>query len=44
MSGGHTPKAWNNWYHGVGGAYGTWLAGDSRGFRTFRHRRHVDGD
>ncbi len=38
------PNAWNNWYHCVGSTYGTWLRGDPRGFRTFRHREHVDGD
>ncbi|MBI1372562.1 MAG: hypothetical protein GC159_07350 [Phycisphaera sp.] len=41
---GPNPNAWNNWYHGVGSTYGTWLRGDRRGFRTFRHRAHVDGD
>lgn len=24
--------------------YGTWLAGDARGFRTRHHREHVEGD
>lgn len=42
--GGRNPNAWNNWYHCVGSTYGTWLRGDPRGFRTFRHREHVDGD
>lgn len=42
--GGRKPNARNNWYHGVGGTYGTWLRGDPRGFRTFRHRLHVEGD
>ncbi|XAM01186.1 hypothetical protein OT109_07315 [Phycisphaeraceae bacterium D3-23] len=38
------PNAWHNWYHCVGSTYGTWLRGDPRGFRTFRHREHVEGD
>lgn len=42
--GGPNPNAWNNWYHCVGSTYGTWLRGDPRGFRTFRHREHVEGD
>ena len=37
-------KAWNGWYHVNGNTYGTWLRGDPRGFRTRRHREHVDGD
>jgi hypothetical protein len=32
------------WYHIVLTAYGNWLPGDSRGFRTRHHRQHVDGD
>src|SRR5690606_29068382 len=42
--GGRNPNAWHNWYHCVGSTYGTWLRGDPRGFRTFRHREHVEGD
>lgn len=41
---GANPNAWNNWYHCVGSTYGAWLPGDPRGFRTFRHRLHVEGD
>ena len=37
-------KAWNGWYHVNGNTYGTWLRGDPRGWRTRRHREHVDGD
>lgn len=44
MIGGRNPNAWNNGYHAVGSTYGTWLRGDSRGFCTFRHREHVEGD
>lgn len=44
MPDGRNPNAWNNWYHAVGCTYGTWLRGDPRGFRTFRHRQHVEGD
>lgn len=42
--GGPNPNAWHNWYHTVGSTYGTWIRGDPRGFRTYRHRMHVDGD
>jgi REP element-mobilizing transposase RayT len=31
-------------YHINWGTYGSWLPGDPRGFRTRRHRRHVEGD
>ena len=41
---GTNPNAWNNWYHCVGSTYGSWLRGDPRGFSTFRHREHVEGD
>jgi len=37
-------RAWNGWYHVTGSTYGTWLRGDPRGWRTRRHREHVDGD
>ena len=36
--------AWNGWYHCMSNTYGTWLPGDPRGFRTRKHREHVDGD
>ncbi len=32
------------WYHIIDTAYGAWLYGDPRGFRTRHHREHVDGD
>ena len=32
------------WHHVTIGTYGSWLHGDSRGFRTRNHREHVDGD
>lgn len=35
---------WHNWVHTVIGTYGSWLYGDPRGFRAWRHRQHVDGD
>ena len=35
---------WNRWFHCIGGTYGSWLPGDPRGFRTRRHREHVEGD
>ncbi len=37
-------RAWNGWYHVMGHTYGTWLPGDPRGFRTRRHREHIEGD
>lgn len=36
--------AWHNWYHCVVSTYGAWLPGDPRGFRTRKHREHVEGD
>ncbi|MGC4005465.1 MAG: hypothetical protein QM811_21050 [Pirellulales bacterium] len=33
-----------SWYHVVLTAYGNWLPGDPRGFRTPKHREHVEGD
>jgi hypothetical protein len=38
------PKAWNDWYHIVALVYGPGLRGDPRGWRTFHHREHVEGD
>ena len=35
---------WNNWFHCTGSTYGTWLPGDPRGWRSRKHRQHVDGD
>ena len=35
---------WNGWYHAVATCYGTWLRGDPRGWRSYKHREHVDGD
>jgi len=36
-------KRWT-WYHVTLTTYGAWLPGDPRGFRTRRHREHVEGD
>ena len=36
--------AWNGWYHLMANTYGTWAAGDGRGFRTRHHREHIEGD
>ncbi len=41
---GTNPNAWHNFYHCVGGTYGTWLRGDPRGYRTWQHQNHIDGD
>ncbi|WP_428938584.1 transposase [Fontivita pretiosa] len=35
---------WNDWYHVTVHAYGSWLRGDPRGWRSRHHREHVDGD
>ena len=35
---------WNNWFHCIGSTYGSWLPGDSRGWRSRHHREHVEGD
>ena len=32
------------WFHVILTAYGAWLYGDARGFRTRHHREHVEGD
>jgi hypothetical protein len=32
------------WFHIVLTAYGAWMYGDPRGFRTRHHREHVEGD
>ena len=43
-SGESVMRAWNGWYHVTGCTYGCWLPGDPRGWRTRRHREHVEGD
>jgi REP element-mobilizing transposase RayT len=40
----HFTPPWNNWYHITVHAYGSWLRGDPRGWRSLHHREHVDGD
>jgi len=35
---------WRDWYHCNGNTYGTWVRGDSRGFRERSHREHRVGD
>jgi hypothetical protein len=35
---------WQAWYHCMCNTYGTWLQGDSRGWRERHHRKHVAGD
>jgi hypothetical protein len=39
-----TTRAWNGWYHVEGNTYGTWLRGDFRGWREWKHHEHVEGD
>ncbi len=34
----------SGWSHIILSTYGSWLYGDSRGFRTRHHREHVEGD
>lgn len=36
--------AWNGWYHVNGNTYGSWLRGDPRGWREWKHHEHVNGD
>ena len=36
--------AWRGWYHISGTTYGNWLPGDPRGWRSKKHKRHVEGD
>jgi hypothetical protein len=36
--------AWEEWFHCMGGTYGSWLRGDPRGWRERHHRQHVEGD
>src|ERR1700722_20416821 len=35
---------WEAWYHCMCNTYGTWIRGDSQGWRERHHRKHVDGD
>jgi len=37
-------EPWNHWYHVNGNTYGTWLPGDPRGWRSYKHKRHVEGE
>lgn len=37
------PSRWK-WFHVTFSTYGAWLPGDPRGFRTWKHRKHVEGD
>ncbi|REJ97547.1 MAG: hypothetical protein DWQ34_01810 [Planctomycetota bacterium] len=39
-----TERETARWFHVTLGTYGSWLPGDPRGFRTRKHRLHVDGD
>lgn len=32
------------WFHVILSTYGSWLPGDPRGFRTRKHKLHVEGD
>src|SRR2546427_10745685 len=32
------------WYHVMGNTYGTWPPGDERGWRSYKHREHCEGD
>lgn len=34
----------SKWFHVILTMYGAWLPGDKRGFRTRKHREHVEGD
>ncbi|OYW18227.1 MAG: hypothetical protein B7Z55_11005, partial [Planctomycetales bacterium 12-60-4] len=32
------------WFHLIVTTYGSWIPGDPRGFRSWHHREHVEGD
>jgi hypothetical protein len=32
------------WFHLIASTYGSWLPGDPRGFRTWHHSEHIEGD
>lgn len=36
--------AYHGWYHVMGNTRGTWPPGDERGWRSYKHREHCDGD
>jgi hypothetical protein len=38
------PSLQSCWYHVILTTYGAWLDGDPRGFRTRRHKKHIEGD
>jgi hypothetical protein len=38
------PVPTSRWCHVTLTTYGNWLPGDPRGFRTWKHRSHVEGD
>ncbi len=38
------PSSPSRWCHVTITTYGNWLPGDPRGFRTWDHREHVEGD
>ena len=35
---------WRGWYHVIGNTRGVWLPGDPRGWRSYGHRAHCEGD
>ena len=37
-------QAWYGWLHSTCTLFGNWLRGDPRGWRSRKHRRHVEGD
>ena len=43
-TGGADGRQRRKWFHVTFSTYGTWLPGDPRGYRTWRHREHVEGD
>jgi len=42
--GSNNMQPYGDWYHCNGSTYGQWLPGDPRGWRSEKHKTHVDGD
>ena len=38
------PSHWQQWFHCTTTTFGVWLPGDPRGWRTIKHRQHIEGD
>jgi hypothetical protein len=36
--------SYQGWYHCMGNTFSTWPPGDDRGWRSYKHREHCEGD